>query len=253
LLIGGGGNDILEGGAGNDRLAGGDGDDILEGGAGDDTLYGDLGSDTYLFGRGDGHDTISESSWIPNETDRIQLKEGISPNDIRLERVCNLINGWQPSDDLVLTIRDTGETIIVRDHFTSSYVNRSIEEIVFADGTVWDIETIKTLVLLGEAGNDTLRGFDNRDDTIIGGAGDDLLQGLSGNDTLMGGAGNDRLEGGDGDDILDGGYGNDTYRFGRGDGHDVIRKAPSPSTEGLGWGWVLYTSHSVMLRHWTVS
>ncbi|WP_133407096.1 calcium-binding protein [Parashewanella tropica] len=45
--------------------------------------------------------------------------------------------------------------------------------------------------------------------TLIGGRGNDLLQGRAGNDVLRGGEGNDILDGGPGADILEGGPGND--------------------------------------------
>jgi Ca2+-binding RTX toxin-like protein len=198
-LIGNSGDDVLEGGDGDDLLLGGAGRDILDGGAGNDVLrgggalwgnhaYDSYGEgDTYRFGRGDGHDTIIEDSWLQGETDRIELKAGVAPSDVKLERV-RTINGWQVSDDLKITLRDTGETITVKNHFNES--NRfAVEEIAFADGTVWDAEAIKSRSLLGEDGNDELRGFNGRDDIIQGGAGNDRLQGLSGDDVLDG-AGN---------------------------------------------------------------
>jgi Ca2+-binding RTX toxin-like protein len=63
-LIGTDLTDVLSGFAGNDALFGLAGDDLLDGGAGDDNLYGGDGNDTYLFGRGDGQDTID--SWDEN-------------------------------------------------------------------------------------------------------------------------------------------------------------------------------------------
>jgi len=225
-LIGSRGADVLTGQGGDDVLLGGAGRDILDGGAGNDVLRGggaigwgnqvhDWNSegDTYRFGRGDGHDTLIEDSWVQDATDRIELKAGLAPQDVRLERV-RTVNGWQVSDDLKLTILDTGETLTVKNHFNES--NRfAVEEIAFAGGTVWGAEEIKSQVLLGGDGDDALRGFNERDDLIEGGAGNDKLVGLSGNDTLVGGAG---------DDVLEGGVGSDTYRFGLGDGQDVINE-----------------------------
>jgi Ca2+-binding RTX toxin-like protein len=239
---------ILIGGDGDDQLLGFDGrDDILDGGAGNDTLKGGTGSDTYIFGRGDGHDTIIESSSKPGDTDRIQLKAGITPDDVRLEHVRIFSNGWLTSDDLKLTIRDTGETITVKNHFSNPTGNScyAIEEIVFADGTVWDMETILSRVLTGEDSNDIIHGFDNRDDLIVGGAGNDVLMGYSGNDMLLGGEGNDTLIGGSGDDtliggagndILEGGAGSDTYRFGLGDGQDEIIEGDTSGEDVLELG-----------------
>ena len=69
LLVGSEDNDILQGRDGADTLLGRDGNDILEGrggadtlngGEGADTLFGGTGADTYVFGEGDGADTIVE-------------------------------------------------------------------------------------------------------------------------------------------------------------------------------------------------
>jgi VCBS repeat-containing protein len=222
LLDARGGNDRLLGRGGNDKLIGGSGNDVLDGGAGNDDLNGGVGSDTYRFGRGDGADSIFDDSWVQGQTDRIEFKADVLPSDVRLERVL-MVNGWQVSDDLKITIRDTGETLTVKNHFNES--NRfAVEEIAFADGTLWDAETIKSQSLLGEAGNNDLRGFNERDDLIEGGEGNDKLIGLSGNDTLVGGAG---------DDVLEGGAGSDTYRFGLGDGQDVINEGYTTGADAV--------------------
>lgn len=217
VLTGLGGDDVLLGGAGRDILDGGAGNDVLRGGGiigwGNQMYDGSGEGDTYRFGRGDGHDTILEHSWQQGETDRIEFKASVLPADLRLEQVRTVIGG-QISDDLKITIRDTGETLTVKNHFNES--NRyAVEEIIFANGTKWDTEIIKSRCLLGDTGNDELRGFSERDDLIEGGAGNDKLSGLSGNDMLVGGAG---------DDVLEGGVGSDTYRFGLGGGQDVIKE-----------------------------
>ena len=51
-------------------------------------------------------------------------------------------------------------------------------------------------------------------DTLIGGSGDDLIEGGTGADQLIGGAGNDVLVGGPGADQLFGGAGTDTASYG---------------------------------------
>ena len=71
-------------------------------------------------------------------------------------------------------------------------------------------------LLLGGDGADILEGYDGRsdaelnltslytdNDSLDGGAGDDLLRGDFGNDTLIGGSGNDTMEGGTGNDTYD--------------------------------------------------
>ena len=237
LIDGRGGNDLILGRGGNDTLIGGAGNDTLDGGAGNDELRGGTGSDTYRFGRGDGHDTLIEESWHADDVDRIVLTAGVAPGDVHLARVRDP-NNWWNVDDLVLTIVDNGETITVKKHFSAGR-RYAVEEIVFADGTVWGEDEIRGRVLIGGDGDDALRGFAGRDNFIDGGAGNDTLFGSVGNDTLIGGAGNDLLGGGAGDDLLiagpgtdtlRGGSGSDTYRFGLGDGFNVIEEGYDPAS-----------------------
>ncbi|MCA3503811.1 MAG: hypothetical protein IOD05_11330, partial [Rhodobacter sp.] len=92
--------------------------------------------------------------------------------------------------------------------------------------------------LTGGVGNDTLSGGAGDDvldggadnDQLSGGDGADSLTGGLGNDTLSGDAGDDTLDGGAGVDRLNGGSGNNTYRFGRGDGADVIEGVYDPTS-----------------------
>ena len=57
--------------------------------------------------------------------------------------------------------------------------------------------------MIGDGGNDTVKGGGGND-TLYGSSGDDQLVGGAGNDHLIGGTGNNVLEGGDGADVLDG-------------------------------------------------
>ncbi len=220
-LYGLAGNDVLNGGAGDDMLDGGMGQDTLDGGLGNDTLYGGSGNDTYLFQRGGGQDFISDRDWTTGNIDVIKLAQGISPNDIKASRV---------GDNLELAILGTVDKLTVRDWFYSA--DSQIEQVQFADGTLWNVEMLKAMVKgVASEGNDVLQGDESSADTLNGLGGDDTLYGLSGNDTLIGGAGKDKLYGGAGADILDGGVdndtlygeaGNDTYLFYRGAGQDWI-------------------------------
>ncbi|MEJ8849671.1 calcium-binding protein [Variovorax rhizosphaerae] len=233
-LAGGAGNDTLLGGVGNDTLIGNEGNDTLDGGAGNDFLIGDTGNNVYLFGRGDGHDVINgRLDREVGEINTLQLKAGVSPSEIALRQVDgnDYVGNYAA---LEISIVGTPDTVTARSFFQSddpkSFSN-GLQQIRFADGTVWDIAAIQSKLFAGTTGNDTLRGtLDN--DTITGGAGDDTLIGASGNDTLDGGTGNDLLSGEAGNDILRGcagndvligGAGNDTYVFGKGDGQDVIQ------------------------------
>lgn len=232
-------DNAIEGGAGNDRLIGAGGDDTLDGGSGDDRLEGGQGSDTYRYGQGDGQDSIKEDTWIAGETDRIELKAGVSADNVRLQRV-RTGSGWQMQDNLVLTLRDSGETLAVTNHFNASQ-RHAVEEIVFADGTVWDAEAIRARVLLGEAEDEDLQGFAGRDNVISGGAGNDHLRGRAGNDTLDGGTGND---------VLEGGMGSDAYHHRLGDGVDRITENWDPGSTD-----VLHLAEGIspgdVRLHWT--
>ncbi|MCF6232298.1 MAG: M10 family metallopeptidase C-terminal domain-containing protein [Rhodobacteraceae bacterium] len=59
-LQGGSGKDALRGGGGHDKLKGGGGNDTLKGQAGNDKLWGNGGADRFVFGDGDGKDTIKD-------------------------------------------------------------------------------------------------------------------------------------------------------------------------------------------------
>lgn len=220
-LYGLAGNDVLKGGVGDDMLDGSQGLDTLDGGAGNDSLHGGSGNDTYLFQRGDGQDLIFDRDWTTGNIDVIKLAQGISPSDIKASRV---------GDNLELAILGTSDKLTIRDWFYSA--DSQIEQLQFADGTLWNVATLKTMVKgVASEGNDVLQGDESSADTLNGLGGDDTLYGLSGNDTLNGGTGKDKLYGGAGADALDGGVdndtlygdaGNDTYLFYRGAGQDWI-------------------------------
>ncbi|MDP2809897.1 MAG: calcium-binding protein, partial [Rhodocyclaceae bacterium] len=213
------GNDMLSGGAGNDTLTGGAGDDVLDGGAGNDSLQGGTGNDTYRFGRGAGQDTVSDYDATTGNVDTVEFGADVLPADVRVTR---------DGSNLYLTIIGTADRLTVQNYFSSDAYK--VEQVRFADSTVWNGATLvaKTLIategydyLVGGAGGDVINGLGG-DDYIDGGLGNDTLSGGAGNDTLIGGTGDDVLDGGAGNDALQGGAGNDTYRFGRGSGQDTI-------------------------------
>ncbi|WP_321161943.1 beta strand repeat-containing protein [Verminephrobacter aporrectodeae] len=235
-LEGGVGNDALFGGEGDDYLSGGDGADTLDGGAGNDTLHGDYGNDTYLFGKGDGQDTISSASdSAADKLNVLQFKAGVAPSEIVATR---------SGSNLVLSIVGTTDKVSISDFFYSDNPANAwnpVQQIRFANGTTWDINGIKSQVFAGTATADNIVGT-TADDAISGQAGADTIDGRDGNDTLDGGADNDTLSGGNGADTLDGGagndtlhggYGNDTYLFGKGDGQDTISSASDSAADKL--------------------
>lgn len=64
---------MIDGGAGDDLLLGATGWDLIRDNGQERVersltpRVSDNGSDTYLFGRGDGHDTLIEGSWLADE------------------------------------------------------------------------------------------------------------------------------------------------------------------------------------------
>ncbi len=237
-IYGGSGNDKLYGGTEADRIYGETGNDTLIGGAGNDYMEGGAGADLYLYNVGDGNDTIYN---YDTSEDRIKdclvFGEGIHAEDIKISR--------QGTDMLLQNIKN-GEKITIRNAYSYTDGNGYLENIEFADGTVWSKEDMQEKVseITGTEGNDTLYGYTiaygyKEDETFNAGAGNDTVRGNSGNDIIYGEAGNDYLYGeygndilvgGIGNDKLDGGVGNDTYIFGKGDGSDCI--TDSDSTEG---------------------
>lgn len=208
--------DAISGAQGNDQLLGGDGDDTLCGGPGDDVLMGQAGSDRYVFAPGFGRDRILNDDPSPQRCDTIAFEAGITPADVRLERLYN---------DLLLHLPLTGDTLRVVDGLALDGLgSRRLDRIDFADGTRWDVATVKAMLIAGTSASQLLIGYDHADliraavgnDTVCGMAGDDDLAGNQGNDRLEGGDGNDTLRGGLGDDRLDGGAGRNLLLGGEG-------------------------------------
>jgi Ca2+-binding RTX toxin-like protein len=223
VLFGGEGNDALDGGEGDDLLLGGEGNDTLNGGAGTNTLIGGAGDDllqgggryTYVFARGDGHDTL-RPSWGPGPAIAVVRFDGLTGEEIDVALV---------GQDLVFTIRDTGDSLrVVLDLWQYEGLGwaPNLARFQFGDGTLWTFEdALRYSVPPGTEGNDNIMGS-RADDLILGLGGDDSLGGGRGDDTIDGGAGNDRI-GNSSDWWWNGSHGgSDTYLFGRGDGYDQI-------------------------------
>ncbi len=93
-----------------------------------------------------------------------------------------------------------------------------------------DVETV-----VGGSGNDRLEGND-RDNTLVGGGGNDLLLGRGGNDTLLGGDGDDVLTDSSGRNALDGGAGFDTVNGVREQPAEVTLEAEDATLIGVSVG-----------------
>ncbi len=119
--------------------------------------------------------------------------------------------------NLLLTIQSTGEVLTVVEFFNGS--GYEVNQVVFADGTIWTSDEIRVFVSAITEGDDYLVG-DGEDDIINSLGGNDYLYGAVGNDTLNGGEGDDRVYGGEGNDIVYGGTGRDNVYGESGD--DIV-------------------------------
>ncbi|PLL11597.1 hypothetical protein C0V75_16405 [Tabrizicola sp. TH137] len=206
-LTGNGDNNRLWGGAGEDRLFGGAGNDSLSGGDGNDSLDGGAGNDTLAGGAG--ADTLRGSTGM-DVADYSASDAAININ----------LSTWSASGG-----HAQGDVLSGIDGIIGSAFNDTITgfDNFGTESSDWFINTLYggagEDLIDGLAGNDILSGgADN--DTVFAGLGDDTVDGDEGNDRLFGGAGNDTIRGGTGNDSITGGEGADTLSGG--EGRDVF-------------------------------
>ena len=188
-------------------IYGGPGDDRLIGGSQNDYVFGEDGNDT-VGGRG-GDDQL----WGGNGIDTADYSSASGNLVISLD---DFANDTGAGTDNVHTDIENVTGGFGNDYIVGNWMANRLEG---AGGTD---------VLLGGDGNDTLdggvagyvAGSDDGIDYLYGQAGDDYLYASDdGNCGLFAGTGNDHLYGGRGNDYLDGFWGNDTI-YG-GDGFDT--------------------------------
>jgi Ca2+-binding RTX toxin-like protein len=219
----------LSGGAGNDTLIGSAYADILMGGTGEDRLEGGVGNDTYVFGRGDGADTIFDagSTAVGNDSanlggDKLLFGVGITIEDLILHKDGDAMSIYVADDrDMSVPLTELTDSVTVEGWNAGG--NR-IELLQFFNGLDFDISEITNTYLgsdvLGNTAletpvDDTLNGSASAD-WIDGFFGNDVLNGNNGNDFIFGRDGDDTMSGGNGDDIMAGGTDNDTMNGGAG-------------------------------------
>ncbi|BDW96654.1 hypothetical protein MACH10_23390 [Thalassospira tepidiphila] len=181
-----------------------DNGDVMQGQGGDDTFYAAASTDfsedrTNIFDGGDGIDTISYIAGWGNDAPYgeygpqpvINLETGTGRTGDHFISIEN-VDGSNQSD---LIIGDEGDNRLVG--------NRGNDTIYGGDGD----DTLFGENLYGEAGNDTLTG-ETRDVSLYGGDGHDTLRAgplgdpVFSDNLLSGGAGNDWLEGNSGNDTF---------------------------------------------------
>ena len=136
VMVGQDENDVMYGEGGDDTLYGGNGNDTLNGGAGNDILTGGAGDDTYFFSVRSGQDTINSYDSSSGKIDTVEFHYDITPDQVRVSRSGN---------DLVLTIIGTNDSLTIQNYLENDGITPfSVEQMMFdANGTVWDLATIK--------------------------------------------------------------------------------------------------------------
>jgi Ca2+-binding RTX toxin-like protein len=162
-IDGGYGNDLISGDAGNDSLFGGFGNDTLTGGAGNDFLIGGLSS------QGGGNTEVVIGDEIDNGTDTVRESGDFNFFLTNDRLIGNNVDNKSPGSGT-----DTLSEI-ERAELTGGASANLIDASAFTLGSV---------ILSGQAGNDTLKGG-TRNDTLIGGDGFDTLIGGDGSDTYI--------------------------------------------------------------------
>ncbi len=127
------GNDTLEGGGGADTLIGGAGDDHYTGGAGNDTLTDTAATsnDVYVWGRGEGADTLSDAGGI----DRLDVLSGVAEDQLWLRRV---------GGNLELSVIGTADRLTINGWYTNPV--KRIESFHLADGQALQANQVQQLV-----------------------------------------------------------------------------------------------------------
>ena len=179
------GNDFLTGGDGADFLHGGNDDDVLNGGAGADALFGGAGRDRFSYVAATDSTDAMPDTLI--DFDSGERGDTLDFSRIQVANVSILRDG---ASSLVFVRTTTGQTMTLL-----AFGDVQARNLLFA--------TTMGVSLIGSAGANTL----------IGGAGTDILYGLDGADSLQGGAETDLLYGGLGGDTLIGGQGADMFGY----------------------------------------
>lgn len=241
-LYGDEGNDLIYGGVvdqnavdGNDLIYGGNGNDTIYGGNGNDVIYGENGSDTVYGGAGDDYISVDNDA-SPGNDPGFNYVDGGDGNDyIYAAAGGNELHGGNGNDAIALDNGGPGANLIYGEGGTDNILVQGVQISVFGgDGN----DTIQSLsfqplggshvgnLLDGGNGDDqiTVRNIHDVVDTVVGGAGNDLI--LGGNSThsliINGGIGNDTMTGGSANDTMTGGAGNDIFRFTGSFGDDRI-------------------------------
>ena len=220
-LTGDAGANRIDGGAGDDTLSGGDGDDVLVGGAGNDTLLGGAGIDTVDYSgatsgvtvnltmtgaqvTGMGDDTLGGIENLVGSAFGDTLTGDAGANRIEGGAGNDTISGGAGND--VLIGGEGSDTLFYGDLTDAVLINLTDGQVsAGAQGGIDQVSGFENAIL--GAGDDQFVG-DANNNSVDGGAGDDIIRGLAGDDVLAVGTGTNFVDGGAGTDtgVLVGNY-----------------------------------------------
>ena len=220
LVSGGSGNDTIAGSSGSDTLIGDGGDDWLSGGAGSDviaggadtdTLIGGDGADLFIYGAGDGDDTIVD---FGNGSDMVDLT-GLNGGAITWDQLSAKFSATDDGTGTEIDLSEWGGGTLTLLGVAPEALTAAM--FVLPDGTTGtDSGNDDAELYMGSTGDDEIDAGGGND-IVMSSEGSDTIAGGAGHDTLMGGEGADELDGGDDDDLLMGGEGADTLIGGAGE------------------------------------
>ncbi len=203
-FIGSNGNDTITGTSGANSINGSLGSDRIYGGGGIDTIVGAAGNDTLDAG------TSNDVVFGGAGNDLMIYGAGEGYDDF---------NGGTGTDSVRVGstwASSMGFDLIAGTYGSISSMNYdlvSVENVVSGAGNDSIVGSAAVNNLNGGAGDDTIHGGGGND-TVVGGTGADMLAGDLGNDTMLGGTGNDTMMGGGGADRLVGNSGDDSMMGG---------------------------------------
>jgi len=225
---------LIVGNMGNNTLDGGAGADTMQGGAGNDTYVVDDVADMIVEFGGEGTDLVKASVtttlWVNVENLTLTGTAAINGFGNALNNVltgngaANALAGGDGDDTLD---GGAGSDTMAGGAGNDSYVVNVATDVV-VENVGEGLDTVRasiTFTLAANVENLTLTGTGNFAGT--GNALDNMLTGNSSANTLSGNAGNDTYLGGAGNDTLNDNSttSNDVYRWGTGQGNDVITDA----------------------------
>ncbi|MEZ0580351.1 calcium-binding protein [Nocardioides sp. MH1] len=254
-LRGDAGNDVVSGGAGNDDVQGNEDDDVVSGGPGDDdvsgdngshynaatdgddVLNGDAGDDNLYPGAGDDvlnggadEDTADFAGYHGNGVSFRASLDGVA-NDGPVGEADNVGPLGDVEDVRTPDLSGIEDVTLVGDGGPNVLTVENASGVVEVSGLGGDDEIVTDYIsgddpahVDGGTGDDEITDYASVDGTVlVGGDGNDTIDGRYGADLIDGGAGSDTITGGPDDDAIDGGPGTDSIKGE--EGNDVIESA----------------------------